>query len=252
MGFRRVGKNVLESPDGYTVKPGGRDCMKYLESGREAVIQIERGLGTICVYTDYVTGWFKDGCEFPMTATDKDRVIERVSAAIRFDGSFVELSSKFRTYEVPPGEKEARLSRALGMLFKWPGEHSRRLRLFDELPPQERTRLLAFVNLEENELPVIGGFDKWGAWLLLTTRTLCWRSRAFSTVSRVALETVAPMRSDIDLKREIGKRESELTTLTFEAPAGHMHVLKIEAGGARSGLKRILMYFGAQSYLRDR
>jgi hypothetical protein len=227
--------------------------MKYLESGREAVIQIERGLGTVCVYTDYVTGWFKDGREFPMTATDKDRVIERVSAAIRFDGRFVELSSKFRTYEVPPGEKEARLCRALGMLFKWFGEHSRSLRVFDELSPQERTRLLAFVNLEENELPVIGGFDKMrSAWLLLTTRRLCWRSRAFSTVSRVALETVAPMRSDIDLKREIAKKEAELTTLTFEAPAGRMHVLKLEAGGARSGLKRILMYFGAQNYLRDR
>jgi hypothetical protein len=226
--------------------------MKYLEDGREAIIEIERGLGTICVYTDYVTGWFKDGRESPMTAKDKDRVIERVSAAIRFDGSFAELSSKFRTYEVPPGEKEARSCRALGMLFKGAGAHSRRLRLFDELPAQERTRLLAFVNLEENELPVIGGFDKWGAWLLLTTRKLYWRSRAFSTVSRISLETVAPMRRDIDLEREIGKNESELTTLTFEAPAGQMHVLKVEAGGARSGLKRILMYFGAQSYLRDR
>ncbi len=251
MSFRRVGKNVLVSSDGYTVQPGGRNCMKYLESGSEAVIQIERGLGTICVYTDYVTGWFKDGREFPMTAMDKDRVIERVSSAIRFDGSFVELSGKFHAYEVPSSEKEARSRRALCMLFKWPGEHSRRLRLFDELPPQVRTRLLAFVNLEENELPVIGGFDKWGAWLLLTTRKLYWRSQAFSTVSRVALETVAPIRGDIDLKREIGKKESELTTLTFEAPTGHMHVLKVEAGGARSGLKRILMYFGAQSYLRD-
>ncbi len=65
--------------------------MEYVEGSRTATVEVDFGK-SICVYENRVTGWFIAGNEIPMTVAEKQMVVSRVSAALRFDGNAVEVS----------------------------------------------------------------------------------------------------------------------------------------------------------------
>ena len=93
MPFRRIAPQVFEHTDGYTVQIGSRTTMEYLESNRKAIVQVEFGPADTCIYMNRVDGWFSTGQEMPMSDVEKSCVVERVAAALRFDGSGVQIST---------------------------------------------------------------------------------------------------------------------------------------------------------------
>jgi hypothetical protein len=67
--------------------------MEYLEKNRKAIIEVEFGPTNTCIYKNRIVGWVCDGQEAPMNEVEKDRVVERVASAVRFDGRCVQIST---------------------------------------------------------------------------------------------------------------------------------------------------------------
>ena len=93
MGFRRMAPQVFENTEGYIVQMGGRTTMEYIEGLRKAVVEVEFGVGSTCIYVHRIAGWIMERGQMPMTDEERRIVIERVSAALQFDGSAVETST---------------------------------------------------------------------------------------------------------------------------------------------------------------
>jgi hypothetical protein len=93
MPFIRIAPQIFENTDGYTVQVGSRTAMEYLEKNRKAIIEVEFGPTDTCIYENRLSGWFCGGQESPMSEIEKDRVVARVVAALRFDGSRVQIST---------------------------------------------------------------------------------------------------------------------------------------------------------------
>ena len=93
MTFRRVAPQIFRNTDGYTVQIGSRTTMEYLEENRKAIVEVELGPIDTCVYKNRIVGWFSDGPEKPISEAEKDRIVERVASALRFDGSGVQISA---------------------------------------------------------------------------------------------------------------------------------------------------------------
>jgi hypothetical protein len=93
MAFRRVAPQVFENSDGYTVQVGSRTTIQYIEEARKAIIEVEFGVRSICIYYNRIEGWISGNRPLPMTTDEKRIVVERVAAALRFNGSLVEMSS---------------------------------------------------------------------------------------------------------------------------------------------------------------
>jgi hypothetical protein len=93
MVFRKIAPQVFESTDGFTVQIGSRTTVEYLEGIRKAIVEVEFGAGSICIYKNRVTGWFTSTQMLSMSESEKYDVVERVSSALRFDGSSIVISA---------------------------------------------------------------------------------------------------------------------------------------------------------------
>lgn len=91
MTFRRVAPQIFENTDGYTVQVGSRTTVEYLEGVRKVIVEIECGSGSTRVYANRITG-LTNGRRISTSEGDKRQIIERVPAALRLDGSSVEIS----------------------------------------------------------------------------------------------------------------------------------------------------------------
>lgn len=93
MGFRRVAPQIFQHTDGYSVQIGSRTTMEYIEGPRKAVVEVDFGAGTTCIYVRRIVGWISGNQRPAMTDDEKRIVIERISAALQFDGSAVQTST---------------------------------------------------------------------------------------------------------------------------------------------------------------
>jgi hypothetical protein len=94
MGFRRVAPQIFQHTNGYCVQVGSRTTMEYIEGSRKAVVEVEFGTGTTCIYVQRVVGWVSNGRRISMTDEERGMTIERIAAALQFDGSSVEMSTR--------------------------------------------------------------------------------------------------------------------------------------------------------------
>ncbi len=94
MGFRRVAPQIFQHSDGYTVQVGSRTTMEYIEGARKAVVEVEFGAGSTCIYEQRIVGWISGYKRTSMTDDEKRTVVERIVAALRFDGGNVETSTR--------------------------------------------------------------------------------------------------------------------------------------------------------------
>lgn len=95
MTFRKIAPTVFESTDGYLVKGRDRDTVEYVEGPRSAIVGVEFGIKSVCIFRKVVTGWLVDGLQAtPMSEAEKVRVIERVSEGMSFGGLMVEMSPR--------------------------------------------------------------------------------------------------------------------------------------------------------------
>jgi len=93
MGFRRVAPQVFHHTDGYSVQVGSRTTMEYIEGSRKAVVEVEFGIGSTCIYVRRIVGWISGTQRLPMTDEERRIVVEKISEALRLDGSSVETST---------------------------------------------------------------------------------------------------------------------------------------------------------------
>lgn len=94
MSFHRIAPQIFANTDGYTVQVGSRTTMEYIEGARKAIVEVEFGVGSACLYSRRVVGWICNHLRVPMTDDERRVVIDRVSAALRFDGNSVETSTR--------------------------------------------------------------------------------------------------------------------------------------------------------------
>lgn len=92
--FHKIAPTIFENTDGYIVKGRNRDTLEYLEDPKRAIVGVEFGIKSVCIFRNDVTGCFLDEHIIPLTESEKERVIERVSAAMQFDGLLVEISPR--------------------------------------------------------------------------------------------------------------------------------------------------------------
>jgi hypothetical protein len=90
MTFRRVAPQIFENTDGYTVQVGSRTTVEYLEGVHKVIVEIECSSGSTCVYANRITR-LTNGRPISISEGDTRQIIERVFAALRFDGSSVEI-----------------------------------------------------------------------------------------------------------------------------------------------------------------
>jgi hypothetical protein len=93
--FRMIAPTVFESTDGYLVKGRDRDTIEYVEGPKSAIVGVEFGIKSVCIFRKSVTGWLVDGQQTTLISeAEKERVVERVSAGMSFGGLLVERSPR--------------------------------------------------------------------------------------------------------------------------------------------------------------
>lgn len=93
VGFLKVAPQVFQHTDGYAVQVGSRTTMEYIEGSRKAIIDVEFGRGTTCIYVRRIVGWISGSQRLAMTDDEKRIAVDRISAALQFDDSSVEISA---------------------------------------------------------------------------------------------------------------------------------------------------------------
>jgi hypothetical protein len=70
MGFQRVAPRIFENSDGYTVQVGSKTTIEYIEGPRRAIVEVEFGLNSTCIYVNRISGWVCGHLRLPMTDDD--------------------------------------------------------------------------------------------------------------------------------------------------------------------------------------
>jgi hypothetical protein len=73
------------------VRGRDRHSLEYVEGVRTAIVDVEFGVRTVCIFGARLRDWTIGGKLIPMTA-DERRILERVSSAERYQGLTVEIS----------------------------------------------------------------------------------------------------------------------------------------------------------------
>jgi len=86
MGLTIPRQNVIESDEGYSVEVLGRTGLRYIENGKELILDSEVLMGPAGMILLTRQGSIKD-----LSAQDKHRIVENVRAAFKFRGFDIEI-----------------------------------------------------------------------------------------------------------------------------------------------------------------
>ena len=80
--------NLYENSGGFSVEVLGRTGLRYSESGRQMFVDSEvvTGPSGMAVYKDTMQKWDPPYDSFPVTDSDRDRVLKNITDAFRSQG----------------------------------------------------------------------------------------------------------------------------------------------------------------------
>jgi hypothetical protein len=86
--------NIIESTDGFSVEVLGRTGLRYSEVGKTLKIDSEvlAGPSGMIVYIDSINHWEEPHQVEPFSDADRQRIIENVKAAFKFQGYNIEIN----------------------------------------------------------------------------------------------------------------------------------------------------------------
>jgi hypothetical protein len=81
--FARIGSNAAESTEGFSVRRLSHNALEYTSGGRYLEIEVEPG-EALAVYRSTLKTWLPPHDVEPLSEDERDVILSRVSAALRF------------------------------------------------------------------------------------------------------------------------------------------------------------------------
>jgi hypothetical protein len=138
-----------------------------------------------------------------------------------------------------------KLKNTLSSIFSRKGANGRYTRIFDDLEATQQRFLLDKVQLNPDELAIIGSAEGSETWFLLTTQRIVWRLRGRDEM--LALHEVLHAKADFPKMANAGIQKSELRELQIETATRASVSLEVEEGAPLSGLWNVLLNLGARN-----
>lgn len=91
MPFKKSAPQFFDNTEGFRVQIRSREAIEYIEGARKAIVGVEFGLKETHLYKRHITGWLTGDVLDPMSESEKTKVLERVAAALQFDGAQVDV-----------------------------------------------------------------------------------------------------------------------------------------------------------------
>lgn len=128
-------------------------------------------------------------------------------------------------------------------IFLRRGKNGTYTRLFNNLEAAQKSTVLAILDFDETELPVIGSVRDSDNWLVLTTERLVWSIGG--TRREIAASAIRGATADL---RQLGSDgKLGMQRLQVVAMGGEEHSIELEPGAPLSGVWNILINLGKRN-----
>lgn len=136
----------------------------------------------------------------------------------------------------------------LSALFRRKGKDGLYTRAFDSFGAWQQHQFCWRLRLGKDELPIIGSFEDWDNWLVLTTERLVWAIAG----SRQQLRANAIDDAIMDLWeiRRSGIKKTEFRQLQVVTMDGSKFVIEVEPGTPLIGVWHVLRNLGCRNRAR--
>ena len=115
-------------------------------------------------------------------------------------------------------------------------------RLFENLPVSQQEMLMQKVPLEEDEVPLIGGYKNQQEYILLTSIRIAWQCE--EAYANLLVTEVVDAMVDFDEMVVRGLNMSTVKEIQIKTKVSGNLILKMEAGAPLVGVWNVLLHFG--------
>ena len=130
-------------------------------------------------------------------------------------------------------------------IFRRKGANGRYTRLFQDLDASQRALMMNQVQLNADELPVIGSAESSETWLVLTTQRIVWRLKGQNHT--LSIHDVWHVKADLPKMVATGTRKNQLRELQIETLNHDFYPIEVEEGAPLFGVWNALLNLGARN-----
>lgn len=138
-----------------------------------------------------------------------------------------------------------KLKLTLSSVFRRRGRDGLYTRLFDDLDIHQQNLLRQQLQLDYEEVPIIGSVESQDKWLLITTRRIVWRSG--DKTQSLQVEAVRDVVADFRRLVATGRTKEQMKELQILATNGEQYTIEVEAGAPLMGVWNALKNLGARN-----
>jgi hypothetical protein len=141
--------------------------------------------------------------------------------------------------------EQENLKSTLSAIFNRKGRDGRYTRLFENMEASQKLDLLKEINLDNDELPVIGSIENQFKWLLITTKRIQWQNG--TEVQTLDVKLIRDAVVDFHKSMALGCKKDQMQELIIKTINGMQYSIKVDEGAPFIGVWNALKYLGTRN-----